>query len=404
MRRYVFLLTLLIVFIGCPAAPKNSARIYIQQQDYVGAKEQIYLGLKETPDDYELYTLLMKAEVGLGNWVDASKAFKDALRRDSLKTIDWLLSDKDNIPVYWQALYNAAIAQQAEKNYEGALENLRYTKIIDPSNVSQYILEGGIYSELGQKDKASDAYTQALNIDPENPEAYFLIGKAMFESSMFDSALVKFNEAVNYFTIKYDRYVKVLFQNLPAFDRALAREITTLWKEKKENELDELVKVQLGFDAGLAAQKRNIETFFKITDGLSRSYYYRGMTYYNLQKDSLALQNLIKSLDYMPDDLDALFYTGELLVRFKNYREAIPYFERITQIEEEDVLAWFYLGVCYSQLKDYKAAIQIYEDKVLALDPKNINAYTNLAFAYRELGNNKKALEYLMKAEELQKE
>jgi len=394
----------MILFIGCPPAHKNSARIYIQQQEYVRAKEQIFIGLKETPDDYELYTLLMKAEIGLGNWMNASKAFKDAIKIDSLMTVRYLLGDTDNISVYWQALYNAAVAMHAEKNYEGALANLHYTKIIDPNNVSQYILQGGIYSELGNVEKANKAYANALSIDPENPEAYFLIGKSMFESKMNDSSLVKFNDAIKYFDIKYQRYAKILFQNLPAIDKELAHEIIKLWSEKNMDELDQLIKVKLGFDAGLTAQKRNVEAFYKITDGLARSYYFRGMTYYNLGKDSLALENLLKSLEFMPHDLDALFYTGELMMGFKEYREAIPYFEKITQLKEDDILAWFYLGVCYSQLKEYKKAIDIYEQKVLVLDPKNISAYTNLAYAYRELGNQKKALEYLMKAEELQKE
>lgn len=404
MRRYIFALIVMILFIGCPPAHKNSARIYIQQQDYLRAKEMIFTGLKETPDDYELYTLLMKAEIGLGNWMNASKAFKDAIKIDSLMTVRYLLGDTDNISVYWQALYNAAVALHAEKNYEGALANLQYTKIIDPNNVSQYILEGGIYSELGDKEKANKAYAKALSIDPENPEAYFLIGKSLFEGKMYDSALVKFSDAIKYFTIKYERYAKILFQNLPNIDKELAHEIIRFWSEKKEDELDQLIKVKLGFDAGLPAQKRNIETFYKVTDGLARSYYFTGMTYYNLREDSLALEGLLKTLEFMPHDLDALFYTGEIKIRFREFREAIPYFEKITQLKEDDILAWFYLGVCYSQLKEYKKAIDIYEEKVIVLDPKNINAYTNLAFAYREIGNQKKALEYLMKAEEIQKE
>ncbi len=404
MRRFICLLALLILFIGCPSAPKNSARIYINQGDYIRAKEQVHSALKQTPDDYELYAILMKAEIGLGNWIDASKAFKDAIKVDSSNTINYFLGDKKNISVYWQSLYNAAVAYQGQKNYDEALANLQYTKIIDPTNVSQYILEGGMYSERGEKEKANKAFTQALSIDPENPEAYLLIGKSMFESKMYDSALVKFNDAVKYFNIKYQRYAKILFQNVPEVDKELAQEIITLWAEQRNDELDQLIKVRLGFDAGLDAQRRNIESFYKVTDGLARSYYFIGMTYYNQRNDDSALENLLKSLEFMPNDLDALFYTGEITLRTKKYQEAIRYFDKLTKLKKDDVYAWFYLGVSYSQLKDYKKAIEIYEDKVIVLDPKMINAYTNLAFAYRELGNNTKALEYLMKAEELQKE
>lgn len=404
MRRFICLLALLILFIGCPSAPKNSARIYVNQGDYIRAKEQVYLALKQTPDDYELYAILMKAEIGLGNWIDASNAFKNAIKIDSSTTINYFLGDEKNISVYWQSLYNAAVAYQSQKNYDEALVNLEYTKIIDPTNVSQYILEGGMYSERGEKERANKAFAQALSIDPKNPEAYLLIGESMFESGLYDSAIVKFNDAVKYFNIRYERYAKVLFQNVAEVDNELAQEITTLWAEQRNDELDQLIKVRLGFDAGLDAQRRNVEAFYKVTDGLARSYYFIGMSYYNQRNDDSALENLLTSLKFMPNDLDALFYTGEIMLRSKKYQEAIKYFDILTKIKKDDVYAWFYLGVSYSQLKDYKKAIEIYEDKVIVLNPKMINAYTNLAFAYRELGNNTKALEYLMKAEELQKE
>ncbi|MCK4452839.1 tetratricopeptide repeat protein, partial [candidate division WOR-3 bacterium] len=77
---------------------------------------------------------------------------------------------------------------------------------------------------------------------------------------------------------------------------------------------------------------------------------------------------------------------------------------KITEMKDDDLYAWFYIAVCSTQLKDYNKAIDIYEGKVLVLDPKNIDAMTNLAYVYREMGNNNKSFEYLQKAEKLQKE
>ncbi len=397
-------LGLVFIFIGCPSAPKNAARIYVEQQEYEKAKEQIFIGLKEAPNDYELYVLLAKAEIGLANWVDASKAFQDGIAIDSVKTINWLLRDKNNISAYRQAFYNAALALTGDRKYDQALKNLGFAKILDPNDVNTYILEGGLYSELGNNEMANKAYAEALNIDPENPEAYFLIGKAFFDKKLYDSSLVKFKDATKYFKIKYEGDAKIIFQNLPEIDKNVAHRIIKLWTGKKEDELDELIKIKLGIDAGLNAMKGRIEKFYKTSEGLARSYYWSGIAYYNLKDDSLAFEQLLKSLDVLPDDLDALFYAGEILIKSKRHQEALRYFERITQLKEDDAYAWFYTGVCHSQVKDFKKAIEIYEGKVLMLDPDNIDAMTNLAYCYRELGNNKKALEYLMKVEELQKE
>jgi tetratricopeptide (TPR) repeat protein len=403
MKKLIFL-GIVFLFMACPPTAKNAARIYIQQGDYEAAKEQIMAGLEKTPNDYEYYVLLAKVEIGMANWSAASDAFQRGVAIDSTKTVNWLLADKQNVPVYWQAFYNAAVTMMADKKYDEALRNLSYCEILDQSNVSQYILEGGIFSELGEKEKANNAYKKALSIDPENAEAYFLVGKAVFERGQYDSSLVNFQEAVKHFVTKYDRTVTVLFQNLPAPDVDIAREIFELWGAKKEGELDELVKVRLGFDGGLNVQRRTVEQFYKTREGLARTYYYIGIAYYNLRNDSLALVNLNKSIDLKPDDIDALYYAGEINLKYKNWDKSINYFKKITEVKEDDIYAWFYLGVNYTQKKDYQKAVDIYENKVLVYDPVNIDAMTNLAYVYREMGNNKKALEWLTKAEKIQKE
>ena len=403
MKKLIFL-GIVFLFLACPPTAKNAARIYIQQGEYDAAKEQILAGLKSAPNDFEYYGLLAKVEIGLANWTAASDAFLRGVSIDSAKTVNWLLADKQNVPVYWQAFYNAAIALMSEKRYDEALKSLGYCEILNPDNVSQYILEGGIYAEIDEKEKANAAYTKALSIDPENPEAYFLIGKAVFEEELYDSSIAYFKDAAEYFTVKYDRATKVLFQNLPGVDEKTLDQIIELWGAKKEDELDELVKVRLGFDAGLTAQRRTIEQLYKTADGLARTHYYIGMAYYNIKNDDMALEYLKKSLSLKGDDIDALYYAGEISIKQKKYDEAIGYFENITMIQEDDVYAWFYLGVSHTQKKDYAKAIDVYENKVLVFDPENIDAMTNLAYVYREMGNNKKALEWLTKAEKLQKE
>jgi len=403
MKKLIFL-GIVFLFIACPPTAKNAARIYIQQGEYEAAKDQILAGLQSTPNDFEYYVLLAKVEIGMANWLAASDAFSRGMAVDSGKTVNWMLNDKQNIPVYWQALYNAAITLMGEKKYDRALKNLKYCEVFDPENVSQYILEGGIYGELGEVNKANAAHAKALSIDPENPEAYFLVGRAKFERGAFDSSVVDFRETEKFFLKRYDRTLKVVFQNLPAPDKGIAQEIVGLWGEKNEEALDVLIKVKLGFDGGLNDQRRMIEQFYKTTDGLARTYYYIGMAQYNLRNDSLALSNLLKSLDLKSDDIDALYYTGEIYVKFGKYDESIVLFKRITELREDDAYAWFYLGVNYTQKKEYQKAVDIYENKVLSLEPRNIDAMTNLAYVYREMGNNKKALEWLTKAEKLQKE
>jgi len=400
----LLLLGLLLLFVGCPSTAINSANIYIQRGEYQKAKEQVLIGLKNDPNNYELYCLLAKTEIGLTHWTDASKAFHDAISIDSLNTLNWIFKDKNNLTVYWQAFYNSAVALEIEEKYGAALSNLRLCELLDPNKVDIYILRGGIYAAEGKEDLASQAYTKALARDPENPQAYFLIGKSFFDRKLYDSAIVKFDDAIKHFNKKYKEIAKIVFQNLPEIDKLLAQKIVKLWVDKNNEELDQLVKVKLGFDAGLTTHRRSIDKFYRLSQGLSRAYYLSGMSHYNLENNESALNYILKSLDLLPEDLDALFYAGELFIRATKYEEALGYFEKITELKPDDLYAWFYIAVIHSQLKDYRKAIDLLEGKVLVFNPKFIDAMKNLAFCYREIGNTKKALEYLQKIEKLQKE
>ena len=403
-KRWLGVLLLAVLFVGCPPTRKNATKIYITQSQYQKAKEQCLLGIEEAPTDFEYRCLLGLVEIQLGNSLAGSAAFQEAFKIDTALTMKWFtVTEKNNLPAYWQNFYNVAYNLSVEKKYGEALVNLGLARKLDPTNVQQFILEGNIRAEMDDKEGAAAAYNKALSIDPENPEAYYFIATSMFEKKNYEQAADHFTNAIKYFIKRYDQLKGVLFQNV-TFDKAVANELVTLFNNKKEAELDRVIKTKLGHEQP-EAQKRNVEKFVKVTEGLGRSYYYRGMSYYNLKKDSLALKDWNATLDLRPDDLDALFFTAEvLLAKFKKYDEARSYLERIVAIKSDDFAAWFYIGVCYSQAKNYQKAIEIYEDKALKLEPKNIDVWTNLAYAYRENKNSKKALECLMRIQELEKE
>jgi tetratricopeptide (TPR) repeat protein len=405
MKKGIFLLTLIFLFLGCPSAPLNTARIaYFNEQDYEHAKAACLNGIKTEPEQFEYYCILGGSEIGLGNWQSAAEAFVQAFERDSSKTTDWLDKQEGNQGYYYQGIYNAARDLYGEKKYEKALAYLGYAALIDPTDVRTFTLKGAMQYIIGNKEEANREYQKALKIDPKNPDVHLLIGKSLFENKKFTGAITYFGSAIKHYNPQYTRVKKILFQNLAEINEAIEHEIIRLWAAKNEKELDKLVREKLGFSSGLSAQERNIDKLYKITDGIAHAYYFQGMSYYYLKNDSLALQNLHLCLNLMPDDLDALFYCGEILIRFKKFKDAISKFQKITESMPEDFAAWFYLGVCYSEVKDYQKAIKIYEEKALPLQPDNIDLMTNLAYAYREVGNNKKAFEYLMEADALKKE
>jgi tetratricopeptide (TPR) repeat protein len=389
--------------LGFPFVHLNTARIaYFQESDFERAKKACLAGIDAEENNFELYAILGGSEIGLGNWYDASGALISALSIDSTATFEWIKEKGGGEQYFYQAFYFSARELFDEEQYDGALKHLDYAQLLDPTDIRTYLLRGAILYKLDKWEDAHNQYQKVIEQDPENPDIHFLIGRALFDSKQFDGSLTYFDNAAKYYKSKYNRIAMVVFQNVPDIDVTVSHKIMELWAAQQIHELDKLIKEDLLYEGGIDAQKGTIEQYYTTTDNLAQSYYFSGMSDYYLKHDSLALEKLLMSLDFNPHDLDALYFTGEILAKFAQYQEAVEYFEWTTELKKNDVYAWFYLGVCYTQLKQYEKAINAYENNVLVLDPENINAMTNLAYVYSEIGNTDKSLEYLTRARELQ--
>ncbi|MGB3340309.1 MAG: tetratricopeptide repeat protein [bacterium] len=379
----------------------NTARIaYYNERDYERAKAACLKGIEKGEVNFELHGILGGCEIGLGHWKDAALALAKAFSIDSLKTHDWI-HKKGGESYYYQGFFFSARELFDDQQYDKALTNIYYSRILKPKDAAPLILKGVILYKIGNIIEANKAYHEALDLDPYNPDVNYFIGKSLFEAKDFEGSIAYFNNAVKHYRIAFNLASLILFSNAADTSKTLRHTVNRLWFEEKFKELDLLVKDSLELEGGFDAHKINIEKFYKATDDLGRSHYYIGMAYYYIKNDSLALYHLMQTLVIKPDDIDALFFAGEILVNTQAYKEAVEYFERATQIKDDDLYAWFYLGVSYMKLKNYKKAIDAFENKILNIDPSHVHSMQNLAFIYREIGNNQKSFEYLQQVEKL---
>jgi len=380
----------------------NTARIaYFNEKDYERAKNSCLEGIKQAPDNYELLSILGGAEMGLGNWRGAAIAFEQAFAIDTSKTLDWITKQSEGEKYYFQAFYFYARDLFEEESYEKVLQYLDYDQVFGIKDVNVYVLKGAALYKLEKYEEANKEYMKVLNLDPDNPDINFLIGKSLYDNEEFNGCLEYFDIAIRSYQMQYERIGRVVFQNLLGIDSVLAQEVVILWTDGRTRELDSLVENVLGFPEGLAVQGAKIKQFAEAADDLGRSYYFRGMAYYSLKNDTVALKNMTQSVRYKPNDFDALYFAGEMNVRLRRYAAAIPYLERLTSRSPDDQYGWFYLAVSYTETKQYIKAVDAYENKILQLDPDNVDVMNNLAYVYREMGDSEKALYWLIQAEEL---
>ena len=84
--------------------------------------------------------------------------------------------------------------------------------------------EGLAFQKLGQIDKALFAYAEALNLDPDNPTAYYNRGTALIQKDSLDEALIAFDAAIKLDPAFLDAYRAATHVHAQRhqWDRALA--------------------------------------------------------------------------------------------------------------------------------------------------------------------------------------
>lgn len=406
MRRSIFIVIILTAsFLWADVFTElNTARIaYFNEQDYERARAACLRGIELAADHFELHVILGGSEMGLANWQAAASAFEKAFEIDTSKTIEWIVKQKEGGVYYFQAFYFSARELFEQAEYAEALNYLSYDQLFDIEDINIHVLKAAILSRLERFEEANNEYMKVLKLAPDDPDVNFLIGKGRFDGGDFKGCQAFFSTAIRYYKIKYDRLGRSIFQNMFEVDSLLAQRVVVLWVRGEMEELDRLFKGTLGSREGLAVQQANVEKFAAAADDLGSAYYYSAIAQYNSGDDTLALEDMRLSVRYKPDDLDALYYAGEICVKLRKYDAAVPYLERLTEQSPADKYALFYLGVCYTETGQYSKAIEVYENRVLKIDPDNVDVMNNLAYVYREMGDSDKALFWLMRAEEMQK-
>ena len=91
------------------------------------------------------------------------------------------------------------------------------------------------------------------------------------------------------------------------------------------------------------------------------------------------------------DDVDDLLTRGEMLNAQQQYAEALPLFERATQLASSSFDAWANLGYILNELGRYQEALAAY-GRALTLDPSYAIAWYNKGAVFGKLGRYQRAL------------
>ncbi|CUS99773.1 Tetratricopeptide repeat-containing protein [Candidatus Kryptobacter tengchongensis] len=97
-----------------------------------------------------------------------------------------------------------------------------------------------------------------------------------------------------------------------------------------------------------------------------------------------------KRLEVDPENTELIWTIANLYIRAEDYRNAIPYLEKLTKKFPDNETYWNRLGYCYQRVGEYKKAIDVY-NRSLKINPDAKEIILNIAVCYRELDNFEQA-------------
>jgi tetratricopeptide (TPR) repeat protein len=281
-----------------------------------------------------------------------------------------------------EATFQRGIRFQQFGEIPAAIEAFKEVLAAEPNHVASLIALGQLHEKDQKVALARDYYTQATKAGPEDTVSREHLGQLEFSEGNMEAAAKVLKE----------------YHKLGGAD---------------SKTLLVLAEVALALDDCSTVLKVT-KTILDQDEKLHRAWELRGTCYARTEKFNEACICLNMAIDLHPSSIDALnavgdvcyqgenylrsaeFYESSLKVRsrqasiifkyatslwfLERWAEAVPLFEKYTEMEPDDPRGWNNLGVVLREKGDVKRSIECYK-KALELDPNLRIAEENLATA-----------------------
>ena len=338
-------------------------------------------GIKIAPKYPDLYKSLGYTYFKKNDYSKAIRNFKTAIN---------LAPEKVNYNIY---NYNIAGYELINPKKPNAIEYYKKAIEIDPQNIEAYLIVGQIFLEQGEEDDAIKYYKKAIEMahDKVDSNVYATVGNALLKQSREGEAIDYYKEAIKiepdnlYVNISLgDAYYKLKMENnaIEYYKKAIEMALDMvnietynnvseiLYKQGKKDEADKYNKIANEIENNKKIRTAEYEKrvsevdFDNYTD-----YITKGKTLLNQGKEDEATGYFKKAIDLAPDKIDANVYTsvGYTLLKQGKEDEATGYFKKAIDLAPDkiDVNACRIVGNALLKHDKKEAEAIIYYKKVL---------------------------------------
>ncbi|HSW38472.1 MAG TPA: tetratricopeptide repeat protein, partial [Acidobacteriota bacterium] len=364
---------------------------YLEENRYEEASIQFRNALRDDNDHIPSYLGIAEALRNMGDHRNAIASYQQVIRLDGrnieakLELGDYLLASGIGNPDFFK---------QARQMAEDVLA-------IEPENVEAFILLGNAFAGQDETDPAIEAYQKALSLDPVNLRATMNLAAAMFRKgevdkaeAMFKQAIEKHPEAIEarlaiaaFFAStkrpqETEKYLKEAFNLNPADARSISS-LTSFYMSANR-----LVEAEAVLSEAIAREPKEAGPRL----GLADFYFRQGRT-------EMGIEQLEEALKINPGNRNALVRLIEIAFRRNELEKADGHINALLAANRNDAQAHYFRGVLLRRNQKPDEALKSFETAI-GLNASLMDAYlekANLLLIRGDLDGSEETLREALK-------
>jgi|YNPNPStandDraft_1061719.scaffolds.fasta_scaffold56193_2 superkiller protein 3 len=352
-----------LVLVGCQSKEVTSAKVYIQQDDWEKATEQLEMAVKLYPQDAEAHFLLGQAYAQRGDYAGMRKEFEASLAISPR----FEPRIKHEIERHWVSYFNNGVKKVNAGQLEAAKKDFQTCLVIDPAHIEAYKNLGYTYVQLDSLPRAIAMYEKVAELAPRDKDALRSLTSLYMQAEEYPQVLKT-----------ADRRLELDPGDVDAIaSKALAYD----YMGEGDKALGEYQKA-------LERQPENTDLLFN----LGRLHYLRG-------NYSEAVVQFEKVIEKNPNDADAYVNVGNAYLSIGDQirKRAVEEEEKGKRFTDKEIDA------LKKEIEKYHCGAIPYLEKAVQLKPDNANAWYNLGVAYVNCGRREDGEKAFDRAAELRK-
>lgn len=344
--KFMLLFSLAVVLLlSCQSAELTSAKVYVQQNNYPSALEQLKIAMQKEPANAEVFYMAGKIYAEMDSFDQMNESFNRALELDSTLRKDiraWRIEKRSET-------FEKGIRAGNSKNWDKAIELTKTSLRIDPEFFDGWANLGYYYQQKNDYENAIFAYNRAYGLDSLNTSIAKQVAVDYFNSGRVPEAIAVLEKIVE--KGKPDAMVYVYLSQMYTANND---------PEKSDIMLNKAIELdpnnpELIFEAGLAKffQKKYDDAIF----------YFK------------------RVLELKPGDRDALYNLSISQFNAEKYDDAVASAELLVKNNPQDAPCWEQFGYCLmraGQAEKGKSAISVSEAIAKAKENKHDEVISTL--------------------------